>query len=61
LVTIKEFSKRDISKFILEVTRYLAKKGIDVHIIAVERSYYDRYKEVYGDISSITKIEGRVI
>ena len=61
LVIIKKFNKRNINKFILEVTRYLAKKGIDVHIIAVERNYYEKYKEVYGDISGITKIEGRVI
>ena len=56
------YSNREVGyQFVVEATRTLAKKGIDVHIVTVSKERYERFKNVYGDVSGMATLEGIVI
>ena len=62
LVTEKKIDRKTKRKFLVESRRKIIKTINDpIDIIIIDKDHFEEYKNIYGDIAGIAKLEGITI
>ncbi len=61
LVVVSFMDERIKYRFISEVMDALLDRDVDVDVLTVTKDYYERYRDIYGDIAGIATLEGVVL
>ncbi|BBL45244.1 nucleotidyltransferase [Nanobdella aerobiophila] len=61
-IAIIVYSIIDLKEFISKVHREIVRKIMKpIDIIILEKKYFDKYKNTYGDIAGILNLEGKIL